>query len=370
MIIAIDGNEANVKQRVGVNQFAFELLSEIYQLRSEGINFLIFLAEPPLKDMPPETNWWKYEVFGPKVLWTWTGLVKRLFLGHPKPDVLFTPSHYGPGFSSIPFVISIMDLGFLRWPKQFTKKDYFQLKYWTKWSARRAAKIITISQFSKKDIIKTYQIKPEKVVISYPGYKEIKNKNLKPKILKDKYGITKDYLLYLGTLKPSKNIKGLIKAYHILRSQYPNIQLVIAGKKGWIYKDIFALVEKLKLKDRVVFTGFVSDKEKEILLASAKAFVLPSFWEGFGIPVLEAMAVGTPVICSRVASLPEVAAKAAIYIDNPNSIDSIYQAMLKMVKLEDKERKDLIKAGLEQSSKFSWQKTANQTLEVLKEIGG
>ena len=177
MLIAIDGNEANVKNRVGSNRFAFEVIWGIYrEVKSEKLKFLVFLENEPLSDLPPETDWWKYEVFGPRKFWTWTGLVKRLYFGRPKPDVLFSPSHYGPGFSPIPFVVSIMDLGFLRWPEQFTKKDFYQLKYWTKWSVKRAKKVIAISNFTRRDIIKTYGVNPEKIVVAYPGYK----KNQKP----------------------------------------------------------------------------------------------------------------------------------------------------------------------------------------------
>lgn len=375
MIIAIDGNEANLEKRVGVNQFAFDLLTSLYKLRPQGIYFLIFLSQPPIKDLPQETSWWQYQVFGPKQFWTWTGLVKRLFFGQPRPDVFFSPSHYGPRFSPIPYVISIMDLGFLRWPDQFTKKDFLQLKTWTELSAKKAAGIITISQFSKNDIAETYKINPTRIRVVYPGCKKIKKSySQKPRlnVLTDKYKIKGDYLLYLGTLKPSKNIEGLINAFDLLLKKHKNVkyQLVIAGKKGWLYQQIFELVESLNLKNKVVFTGFVSHKEKEILLSSAKAYILPSFWEGFGIPVLEAMSLGTPVICSSVASLPEVAGKAALYINDPKLVNSVYQAMLKMVKLSNKEREKLIKEGYKQVKKFSWQQAAEKTLQLLKEIGG
>ncbi len=363
MLIAIDANEANVGKRVGVNQFSFELLNNIYQLRKNSrnyqyLNFRIFLNSDPLPDFPPSTEWWQYEVFGPKKLWTLTGLVKRLFLGRPRPDILFSPSHYGPAFSPIPFVISIMDLGFLRWPEQFTKKDYFQLKYWTKKSTKKAAKIITISEFSKRDIVKNYKIDNEKIIVIYPGVygKKINIKSQQKK----------DYFIYVGTLKPSKNIKRLIEAFNKLDKK--EFKLMIVGKKGWLYKDIFKLVKKLKLEKRIVFTGFTKEKEKQQLIADARALVLPSLWEGFGIPILEAMAVGTLVVCSRVASLPEVADKAAIYIDNPQDVDSIAQALAKVLKLNEAERKKLINNGFKQFKKFSWRRSAELVLEELIEF--
>lgn len=388
MIIALDGNEANVKNRVGSNRFAFEVMWRFYKFKVQSskwkvgkIKFLVFLQERPLGDLPPETDWWRYEVFGPKKFWTWTGLVRRLYFGKPRPNVLFSPSHYGPGFSPIPYVISVMDLGFLRWPEQFTKKDFYQLKYWTKWSVKRASKIIAISQFTKRDIIKTYQVDPKKIVVVYPGYQKIQSyssgelcpvlgtDDLKLKVVKEKYKISGNYILYLGTLKPSKNIEGLIRAYHILVTsrQLAGIDLVIAGKKGWLYQDIFRLVKRLGLEKRVIFTGFVSDEEAEVLLRGAEVFVLPSFWEGFGIPVLEAMAAGAPVVCSNRASLPEVVGKAAVLVD-PRMPEKIAEGIKKVVS-DESIRQKLVKEGRRRVRLFSWEKCGKAILDVLMEAG-
>jgi len=153
-----------------------------------------------------------------------------------------------------------------------------------------------------------------------------------------------------------------------LRSRSNINYLVIVGKKGWLYKNIFKKVQELGLKDKVIFTGFVSEKEKVSFLANAFAFILPSLYEGFGIPVLEAMKVGCPVIVSENSSLPEAAGNAAMYIDNPYSVYSIYQAMLKMVKLNKQQRKQLIESGLERVKKFSWKKSAQKVLKQLLAI--
>ncbi len=374
MLVAIDGNEANIDKRVGVNQFAFQTLRHFFHLKEANyqqikkVNFRIFLSDKPRGDFPPEKDWWQYEVFGPKKLWTWTGLVKRLYFGKPKPDILFSPSHYGPLFSPIPNIISIMDLGFLRWPKQFRKKDFFQLKLWTRISAKKATKIIAISKFTKQDIIDTYHIPAGKIKVIYPGFvkqQSRKSEKQKSKIL-DKYNISEPYILYLGTLKPSKNIEGLIKSYKLLINNYEfkNINLVIAGKRGWLYEQIFDLVKQLKLEDKIIFTGFVEENEVQPLMAKAKCFVFPSFWEGFGIPALEAMAAKTPVICSNRGALPEVVGKAAITV-NPDEPLEIAQAVKKL--LSDKKRQqDLIRLGQKQAEKYSWEKTAKEALEMLR----
>jgi glycosyltransferase involved in cell wall biosynthesis len=376
MLIAIDGNEANITKRVGVNQFAFQTLLGIYRtlqerIKKREIKVRVFLTNPPLDDLPPETDWWQYEVFGPKKFWTWTGLVKRLYVGKPKPDVIFSPSHYGPLLSPVPSVVSIMDLGFLRWPDQFTKKDFFKLQHMTKLSAKKAKKIITISEFSKKDIVDTYNLAEEKVVVAYPGFKKVKGEKLKVKSDKEvlkKYNINSKYILYLGTLKPSKNIDGLIKAFNLLNTNYelPATKLVIAGKKGWMYEDLFDLVKKLNLEDKVIFTGFVDDLEVTPLMSAAEVFVLPSYWEGFGIPALEAMGAETPVVCSKRGSLPEVVSKAALLV-NPDNHDEIAEKISEVL-TKSKLRQKLIKSGRNRVKKYSWKKCSDKILNSLVNI--
>jgi len=365
MIIGIDANEANVDNRVGVNRFAFEVIWGIYRQRKRSDQFLIFLKDQPKKDLPPDDGGWHYEVFGPKRLWVWSSLVKRLSLGKPRPDVLFTPSHYGPVFCRLPLIISVMDLGFLRWQDQFKKIDLLQLKHWTKWSVRKANRIIAISQSTKNDLIKTYGVEEEKVVVAYPGYlrSEKPDKDLKPKKIK----IKGRYLLFLGTLKPSKNIEGLIEAFKLLTAddQFSDISLVIAGKKGWLYRSIFEKVKQSGLERRVVFTGFVSDKEAEALMKGAKVFIIPSFWEGFGIPALEAMNWKVPVVCSDRGALPEVVGRAALIV-NPEKPAEIARAIEKGL-TDEGLRKRLIKEGQKRIRLFSWQKCSKIVLETIYE---
>jgi len=383
MIIAIDANEANVTRRVGINQFAFGVLWYLYRQRfnfvpvgekqAVDLEFRIFLAQKPKDDLPSEEKNWHYEVFGPKRFWTWFALSKRLYWGRPRPDVLLSLSHYGPGFSPIPFVPCLMDLGFLRFRQQFTAKDFYQLKLWTLWSIKRAAKIIAISHFTKQDLVRTYQVEPEKIVVAHPGYKKIgktrqPSRQTKLRIIKKKYGIKGNYLLCLSTLKPSKNIEGLLEAYRILldKCSANRIDLVIAGKKGWLYESIFKKVQKLRLEKRVIFTDFVPDEEVPLLMRGAKVFVMPSFWEGFGIPVLEAMEAETPVVCSRVGSLPEIAGKAA-YLVNPYRPEEIARALCQV--LTDKNlAKDLVQRGKEQIKMFSWEKCSKIILQTLWQL--
>jgi len=381
MLIGIDGNEANTQNRVGIGQYAFNVLCGLENIDKKN-SYFNYLKNPPLLDLPKEREGWKYKIFGPGKLWTQIALPIKLFTQKEKLQVFYSPSHYAPRFSPFPTVISIMDLWHHRHPEQFDKKDLYQLTEWEKYSVKKARKIITISEFSKSEIIKFYKVKPEKISIAYPGYDNFKFLilNFKSKlknqisIIRNKYGIKGNYLLYLGTLQPKKNIEGLIEAFKLVISDQlsvnggkKSVTLVIAGKKGWLYEEIFEKVKKLGLEEKIVFPGFVSEEEKPYLIAGAEAFVFPSFYEGFGIPVLEAMSLGVPVITSSEASLPEAGGEAAIYC-NPYSAEDIAQALDKALSLNKSQRDEIIALGIKQTDKFSWENCARKVIETLESI--
>lgn len=377
MIIGIDGNEANEKNRVGIGQFAFNILSCLEKIDSKN-SYFIYLKEPPLNDLPKERAGWQYKVVGPKKFWTQLGLPLKLFGQKEKLDVFYSPSHYAPRFSPMPTIVSIMDLWHHRRPEQFDKKDLYRLLNWEKYSVKNSSRIVTISEFTKSEIIKFYNYPAKRITVAYPGYTKLKIKNEKLKIeeIKRKFGIKGNYLLYLGTLQPKKNIVGLVSSLNILISQYPhpegiprreNITLVIAGKKGWLYEEIFNKIKDLGLEEKVIFTDFVAEEEKPYLIAGAKCFVLPSFYEGFGIPVLEAMSLGVPVAVSNTSSLPEVAGKAGFYF-NPEKPEEIADCLLKVLKLSSDELALAIKEGKKQAEKFSFEKCARKVLETIESV--
>ena len=390
MLIGIDGNEANIKNRVGIGQFAFNVIKTLEKI-DQGNSYFIYLKAPPLPDLPREREGWRYRIFGPGKLWTQIALPVKLFTQGEKLDVFYSPSHYSPRFSPFPTVISIMDLGHHHNPEQFAKKDLYQLTKWEGYSVKNASRIVTISEFSKSEIEKIYHYPAGKITVAHPGYDDnfkFKilnfNSNLNDKILKikDKYGIKGKYFLYLGTLKPNKNIEGMIEAFNLVvrdlglgdshkketsHQHLSPITLVVAGKKGWLYEKIFERVKESGLEDRVVFTGFISDEEKPLLIAGAEAFLLPSFYEGFGIPILEAMSLEVPVITSNVASMPEVGGKAAIYC-NPHKVKDIAKAMKKILGLKKNERDEIIAKGREQVEKFSWEKCSQKILKTLENV--
>lgn len=381
MQIGIDGNEANVKNRVGTGEYALELLGQFAKNKSH--HFSIYLKEDPIGDLPKETANFKYQVIGPKNFWTQFALPISLTFGK-KPDVFFSMAHYGPRFSSVPYVVTIHDLSYLHFPQLFKKNDLYQLTNWSKYSILNSAHVIAPSNSTKDDILKNYHVKSSKVTVTYEGYDKNRFKpQPKAKITQvlKKYKIAGDYLIFVGTLQPRKNIERLIEAFASIAhsSQFivnssnnsvnrerstQNFQLVIVGKLGWLYGSIFAKVKALGITKNVVFTDFVPDADIPGLISGAKVYINPSLWEGFGIPVIEAQACGVPVVASNTSSLPEIVGDSAIQVD-PESVQSIAKGIEKVLTSE-KTSSDLVKKGLVNAKRFSWQECAQKTLAVLE----
>lgn len=372
MIIGIDGNEANVEKKVGVSEFAYELLLQFALRKSESQQYRVYLKQKPLIGMPPESKNFRYTTFGPGKLWTQFALPLNLFLKRNRPNVFFTPSHYAPRFSPVPTVISIMDVSYLLFPELFRKSDLYQLQRWTKYSVEKSKKVITISNSSKNDIIKAYNLSPGRVSVVYPGIKRFDD--LTPHIysmseLQTQYGLSDKYLLFVGTLQPRKNISRLIEAFARLlkETNAKDVnQLVIVGKKGWLYEEILAAPKKFGIEQEVKFLDFVPDKDLPLLYKNALCFVCPSLYEGFGLPILEAMRYGCPVITSNVSSLPEAGGDACLYVD-PTDVNDITEKIKKVLK-DKKLREKMIERGREQVKKFSWEKAAKETLEILESV--
>lgn len=394
MKIWIDGKEANVLNRVGSGQYAFELLRNLEKIDPKN-EYTILLPSKPKDDLPKPRLNWKYKILRPSRAWTRFAIPAALYLSKNKPDLIFTPSHYIPRFSPVKRVCTIFDLSYLHFPEMFKVRDLWQLKNWTRFSIDNADHLFAISDFTKKDIVKKYDVSPDNITVTPLGFDKniFKPINDKAKIYKvlSKYKIDpeKPYIIYIGTIQPRKNLLKLIEAfrYVILGSKATpesskigswtsqddkDLKLVIvgktneAGRQGWKFKEILEAPKKLGIKDKVIFTGFVPSDELPYLLAGAKLFVLPSLWEGFGIPVLEAMATGTAVLISNVSSLPEVGGDGATYID-PDSVESLRKGLNSLL-TDDKLRENKVQLGLKQAQKFSWGKTAKKTLEMLESL--
>jgi len=359
MIIGVDGNEANVPEKVGVSVYTHKLLEYFQKTATLNQQFIVFLKNKPDTNLPSENEFYKYALIRGNFLWSQTflplELYKRKALGQ-NIQVFFSPAHYIPRFCPIPTIVTIHDLSYFYYPDEFLKKDLYQLKNWTKYSVDKAKRIIAVSNTTKKDLIKFYNVKEEKIEVIYNGGPSLagfkKNKNQK-------------YILYVGTLQPRKNIDTLIAAFSKFKKNYPEFKLIIVGKKGWLYEHIFKKVAELNLKKEVAFKGYVSDNQLTSLYQNAFCFVMPSLYEGFGIPVLEAMSFGCPVISSFTSSLPEVGGDASLYFDPKDPLE-LAEKLTELAQ-NRKLRSELIKKGMERIKLFSWKKCAEETLKVIQQ---
>lgn len=315
----------------------------------------------------------KYVVIKEGLTFYWDQIKLPLALIKEKIDLFLSPYNKVPLVSPCRVIITIHDMTpFL---SNFAQEPRNPLcislkKYLSNLMAKRADLIITDSTNSKKDIICLFNLREEKVRVVYNGVEKrfcpIKDREVLERI-REEYGITKNYILYIGNLKPHKNVSGLIKAYSMLsESLKNNYQLVIVGKKDENFNGLFDSCAELRIIDKVIFIDFVKDDDLPALYSSATIFVFPSFYEGFGLPVLEAMACDVPVITSSVASLPEVAGNAARFI-NPYSTEEISRAIEELL-VNLYLREDLTMKGLRQARNFSLDKMAKNILDLMEEL--
>jgi len=372
MKIGINGYEAIVPRfgfekdsglpiRVGSSEVCYQLLVELEKTDLEN-EYIIYLPSVPTSDLPKERPNWRYKIVKGQKLWTLIALNKEA--NKDSLDVFFNPTHYAPLFLNCPLVISILDVSYKYFPELFKKKDLYKLSLWGKYSVKKAASIVTISNSSKDDIMKEYGVVSRKIHIISVGIKEIIENKMSKEEFIHKYKLSNSFVLFVGTLQPRKNVVRLIEAF--AKQDNKNIDLVIVGKKGWNYEEILQTPNRLGINDRVHFLHNVSNEDLPAFYKHAECFVLPSLYEGFGLPVLEAMKYGCPVITSDVSSLPEAGGDAALYCD-PEDIESICSKMTELLK-DEKLQEKLVKRGYEHVKKFSWEKSAKEVLSVLKQI--
>jgi len=375
--LAIDGNEANVSNRVGSNVYAFKIIEELAKLinQDETLEATVLLAQPPIADFPKASQSWHYQIIQPLKFWTQFGEPLHLFKNKDKYDVLFTPGHYAPRLCPIPYVSSVMDLGYLYFPDQFRTNDFLQLKNWTQFSVRSAKKIIAISEFTKQEIINSYHRSANDVIVAYPAVslnRQPASPN-KEKAFFNQHQIRNNYFLFIGTLQPRKNLINLVKGYEIFckenkfNQSRPQPQLVIGGKIGWLTEDLLDYIEASPVKDNIVLTGYVPAEIKPNLYQQALATVLVGTYEGFGIPPLESMNLGTIPIVSDSSSLPEVVGEAGLQV-NPHKPEIIAEALFEVWQMPTKERDRYKLLMKKQVKKFSWQRSAQTILATLKQV--
>jgi glycosyltransferase involved in cell wall biosynthesis len=272
-----------------------------------------------------------------------------------------------PRFLPCPSVVTIHDLAFLRWPDQVPARRYRYLSSAVRAAATRAARIITVSECTKADVIELLGVDPERIAVTHLGV-DARFRPPAPAALeafRARHGIARPFVLAVGNLEPRKNLAALLRAFARLAPEIPH-DLVLVGAEGWLTGEIHATLAALRLGDRIRMTGFVADEDLPFWYGGADLFAFPSRYEGFGLPVIEAMACGAPVVTSNVSSLPEVAGDAAVLVD-PNDDGAIAAGMRRV--LTDATLADTLRErGPQRAAIFTWEATALKTVAVYREV--
>ncbi len=366
MLIGIDASRAVKDQKTGTEHYSEKIIYHISKIDTKN-DYILYAPNMPtsglLLDLPKNFTW---KIMPFPRLWSQIRLSWEIILGKPKPDVVFEPAHTIPIFHHKNTIVTLHDLGFKYYPELYTRFERFYHNWCMDFSAKRAKRIITPSEATKKDIIKFYHTNPEKISVIYHGYNKNlynqKTTNHKPKNINQ----NSPYIFFVGRLEEKKNLENLVEAYSILRqNESIKHKLILAGKPGYHYEEIKAKIQSFKpeIKNDIIETGYVSEKDLAEYMRNASVLFFPSCFEGFGLPVLEAFASGVPVVASNTTSIPEIAKNAAILVD-PRKPIRMAEELSRIIKNPDIKDK-LIAQGLKRAQEFSWEKSAQQHLDAI-----
>ncbi len=369
MNIAVDAGALGVtddRLKVGVYNFALNLLANLSKYDRENKYLLYSFDKIPADVLKKFGTNFINIILRPRKGWFNIRLSLE-FLIH-KPDLFLGLSQALPFYHPMKSIIYVHDLAFELYP-QFYKDSYNRLSRQTKFATKYAQKLVAVSNATKNDLVKLYKINPDKIEVIYHRI-DLNSSTIRgvhSATSEVSLSITKAYFLFVGSYKPIKNIPNIIKAFkHFLQEIKKPYKLILAGSDYWMDDKIQMTIKELKLEKLIKLVGFVKDEDLPGLYRGATAFVSPSHYEGFGMPLLEAMASGTPVITSDRGSIPEVVGDSAIIVD-PGNVHEIKKAML-TISTNEKLRSQLIKKGLRQAQKFSWEKSANELLKLINTI--
>lgn len=361
MIIGIDASRTAKQFKTGTETYSTELIKALAKIDRQN-EYILYSPTSLLEKLPNLPQNFKSKILPFGRLWTQLRLSWE-FLTSDQPDVFFVPAHTLPLVMPKKSVVTVHDLGFKHYPELYSPTDLKYHNWALGHSVKNAAQIIAISEFTKRDLIKYFQIDPAKISVIYEGYDNDVFK------LQSAKKSTKPYILFIGRLEEKKNIVGMLRAYEILRhSKTINHQFILAGNPGFGYEKIEAELAKMPpaIRKDVILPGYISQEKYVDLLKNADVLFFATFFEGFGLPPLEAMASGVPVVASNRTSIPEICDEAALLVD-PEKPAEMAKA-LNCVINDNGLRQNLISRGLERAKQFSWQKCAEKTLKTFEKV--
>ena len=373
MRIGIDAHPLS-DQRRGIGNYVYNITKHLGMMDGENEYFLYSECD---FELPFENHRWHKRI-QPVPIFHRVDIIRWWFLQDARKrtikdgiDIFWSTRALLPPYLPMKQVLTVYDLIWHYFPTTMSRGDFLICKLLAKKSIKRADHICSISEATAMSLEKVLHVKKSKISIVYPGsteYHQSYCKDESAKYIADKFKTSENYILTVGTVQPRKNIEGLLKAFRVLLDDF-NIdsQLLIAGGKGWQDSKIFETYKKLRFTERQVkFLGYVPDEDMPRLYSGAELFVFPSFYEGFGLPPLEAMAFGCPIITSNTSSLPEVVGDAGIMV-GPSDTRGLAKAIMEVLS-NKKIKNDLEQKSLERAKFFSWEKAAREMLFILSRV--
>jgi glycosyltransferase involved in cell wall biosynthesis len=348
----------------GVHQYIYQLLCHLEQA-NDSLRYTVLLGEG---EIPPDSPLTQIRSRWPTgramVRVPWEQLVQPWVLHQIKADLVHEPVFIAPLLSTCPTVVTIHDLSFIRLPHLFQPAKRLYLTVMTRLSARRARRLIAVSAHTAAESVKLLGVPQERIDVIYhgvdPAFRPLPTSEVEA--FRQRQGLPERFLLCVGTLEPRKNHTRLVEAF--ARIYNGEIKLVLIGGKGWLYDELFARIKALELSDAVIFPGYVPNEELPLWYNAAAAFAYPSLYEGFGMPVLEAQACGTPVVTSTAPPLPETAGNAALLVD-PYDIEAL-AASLSQLMGDETLQSELRERGLAHARQFTWARMARETARTYR----
>lgn len=375
MPVYIDVSAA-VHQRAGLARYASRIARTMISEHHGAFSFALFhngadscsrlagLGPVPRRSVPMGSKPWRMMV--------WLSHLAGVGLDRlvPGVELFHSTEHLLMPLRSAPTVMTVHDLAFKLYPAYHRRLNRWFLNSAMPLFLERATAIITVSESSKRDLMRVYGVPADKITVTYEAASPTFSPAPAERVaaVRSAYGLPERYLLTVGTIEPRKNLIRLVQALQILRRSDPDLTLVIVGGAGWLYQDFFELLEKLEEPRSVLLSGFLPDEDLPAVMSGAEALVMPSLYEGFGLPVLEAMACGTPVVSSSASSLPELGGQAARYFDPHDAAQMA--SVIQTVLADQGLRHEMRRLGMAQAASFSWERTVRETLAVYQRVLG
>jgi len=363
--IGVDASRSNTAQRTGTEYYSYEIIKQMVALKRENIKLLLY-SKTPLEYIDNNQAGVENLAMPFPKLWSQIRLSFEIFKN--PPDVLFVPAHTIPIFHGKKTVVTLHDVGFKYFPELYTPLERIYHNWCMRFSVKHANRIIAISKATKEDLVKLYNADEKKITVIYHGYdrkkyfvkKDPQNPKIKP---------LGQYIYFIGRLEAKKNLITLVKAFALLKqNRFVKYKLVLAGRPGYQYEQISDLISSLDdfVKRDIIELGYVSDEDAPLYMRNADIFAFPSNFEGFGMPLVEAMASGVPVVASNTTSIPEILNGAGL-LHSVHDHKQLCDHLLRLIG-DQKAYQKYVKSGLLRATDFKWEDAASKTLEVIEEL--